>query len=75
MLTIYPESELFKEIQIGNWFEETELEKLEELKTLIDNLDIPVFFSTLGASNTIFVQGNLPNCARGYYFPKDDDNS
>lgn len=60
MLTIYPESELFGEIQAGNWFEETELEKLEELSTLIDNLDIPVFFATLGASNALFVQGNLP---------------
>lgn len=60
MITIYPESELFTEVQAGNWSEETELEKLEELKTLIENLDIPVFFATLGASNAIFVQGQLP---------------
>ena len=60
MLTIYPESELFAEVQAGNWSEETELEKLEELKILIENLDIPVFFATLGASNAIFVQGQLP---------------
>jgi len=60
MLTIYPESELFSEIQAGNWSEETELEKLEELKTLIENLDIPVIFATLGASNAIFLQGQLP---------------
>lgn len=61
MLTVYPESELFSDIQAGNWSEETELEKLEELKTLIENLDIPVFFATLGVSNAIFVQGQLPN--------------
>jgi radical SAM superfamily enzyme YgiQ (UPF0313 family) len=60
MLTIYPESELFAEIQAGNWSEQTEIEKLEELKTLIKNLDIPVFFATLGASNALFVQGQLP---------------
>jgi radical SAM superfamily enzyme YgiQ (UPF0313 family) len=60
MLTIYPESELFAEIQAGNWSEEKELEKLEELKTLIENLDIPVFFATLGASNVLFVEGQLP---------------
>ena len=60
MLTIYLESELFAEVQAGNWSEETELEKLEELKILIENLDIPVFFATLGASNAIFVQGQLP---------------
>ncbi|MBU2702954.1 radical SAM superfamily enzyme YgiQ (UPF0313 family) [Sporomusaceae bacterium BoRhaA] len=60
MLTIYPNSELFAELQAGNWFEETELEKLEELKTLIGNLDIPVYFATLGASNALFVEGQLP---------------
>ena len=60
MLTICPNSELFAEIQAGNWSEETELEKLDELRTLIENLDIPVFFATLGASNAIFAQGQLP---------------
>ncbi|EHI98982.1 Radical SAM domain protein [Clostridium sp. DL-VIII] len=60
MLTVYPESELYVEIQSGNWSEETEIEKLDELKTLIENLDIPVYFATLGASNAIFVQGQLP---------------
>lgn len=60
MLTIYPESELFAELQAGNWSEETELEKLEELKTLIENLDTPVYFATLGASNALFVEGQLP---------------
>lgn len=60
MLTVYPESELYSEIQSGNWAEEKELEKLDELKTLIENLDIPTFFATLGASNAIFVQGLLP---------------
>lgn len=60
MLTIYPESELSAEIQAGNWSEETELEKLEELKILIENLDIPVFVATLGASNALFIEGQLP---------------
>jgi radical SAM superfamily enzyme YgiQ (UPF0313 family) len=60
MLTIYPGSELFDEIQAGNWSEQTELEKLEELKTLIENLDIPVYFATLGASNAVWVEGELP---------------
>lgn len=60
MLTVYPESELFAEIQSGNWSEETELEKLEELKTLVENLNIPVYFATLGVSNALFVEGQLP---------------
>lgn len=35
-------------------------EKLEELKILIQNLNIPVYFATLGASNALFVEGQLP---------------
>ena len=60
MLTIYPTSELYKEIQDGNWKEETEIEKLYELKTLIQQLDIPTYFATMGASNCINVEGRLP---------------
>ena len=60
MLTIFPESELFQEIQAGNWEEEGELEKLQELKALIEHLEIPVFFASLGASNAVWVQGTLP---------------
>lgn len=60
MLTVYPNSELYQEIQAGNWEEESELEKLEELKTLIEHLKIPTYFATLGASNAIQVQGELP---------------
>ena len=50
MLTIYPESELYGEVQKGRWQEESELEKLEEVKALIEHLEIPVYFATLGAS-------------------------
>lgn len=60
MLTIYPASELYQEIQDGNWTEETELEKLHEMKTLIGNLNIDTYFATMGASNCVNVEGNLP---------------
>lgn len=60
MLTIYPESELYQEIQNGNWQEEGEIEKYRELKVLVENLEIPVHFAALGASNAIQMQGNLP---------------
>ena len=60
MLTIYPNSELYAEIQKGNWQEEAEIEKYQELKTLIENLDIPVWFGAMGASNPIQIQGMLP---------------
>lgn len=60
MLTVYPDSGLYREIQEGNWHEELELEKYEELKTLVENLDIPVWFGALGASNPIPIEGTLP---------------
>lgn len=60
MLTIYKNSELYKEIQAGNWKEENEIEKLIELKTLIENLKITTRIVTDGASNLIQVRGNLP---------------
>ncbi len=60
MMTIYPASELYQEIQSGNWKEETETEKLMELKTLIGNLNIPAYFATMGASNCVNVEGHLP---------------
>jgi len=60
MLTVFPESELYQEIQDGNWAEESELEKLKEVRTLIAHLTIPVRFATLGASNAVWVDGHLP---------------
>lgn len=60
MLTIYPASELYQEIQAGNWTEETEIEKLYELRTLIERVDIDTYFATMGASNCVNVEGRLP---------------
>lgn len=61
MLTIYPDSELFGAVQAGDWNEEAELEKYKELKTLVEALEIPVWFGALGASNPIPIQGTLPD--------------
>lgn len=60
MLTVYPDSRLYQEIQAGNWREAGEVEKYEELKTLVSYLDIPVTFAALGASNAYQFQGRLP---------------
>lgn len=60
MLTIYPNSELYREIVKGNWVEENEIEKYKELKNLIENLEINTEFAALGASNAIQLQGFLP---------------
>jgi len=60
MLTIYPDSELYREIKSGNWKEESEHEKYREIKTLVEGLQIPTEFAALGASNAVQLQGDLP---------------
>ena len=60
MLTIYPDSELYQEIQRGNWKEENEIEKYKEIRTLLESLEIPTQFAALGASNAFQFQGTLP---------------
>lgn len=60
MLTIYPDSELYQEIQRGNWREESEIEKYKETRTLLESLEIPTQFAALGASNEFRFQGTLP---------------
>lgn len=60
ILTIYKNSELYQEIITGNWEEETEIEKYQEIKALVKNLEIPVEFAMLGASNPVMLQGRLP---------------
>lgn len=60
MLTIYPESELYQDIQNGGWEEEGELEKYRELRVLVENLNISTCFAAMGASNAFQLRGRLP---------------
>jgi radical SAM superfamily enzyme YgiQ (UPF0313 family) len=61
MLTIYPDSELYLDIQKGNWQEETEIEKYHEMRTLVESLNISTYFAAMGASNLFQLRGRLPN--------------
>lgn len=60
MLTVFETSKLFREIQLGIWQEESEYEKLNEVKMLIESLKINAHFAALGSSNAFNFQGNLP---------------
>ena len=60
MLTVYPDSELYQEIQNGNWREESEHEKYHEIRTLVKHLNGPTFFAAMGASNAFQISGHLP---------------
>ena len=65
MLTIYRSSALYREIEAGRWHEATEVEKYEEVKELVAQLDIPVEFAMLGASNPVMLHGRLPEQREG----------
>lgn len=60
MLTIYTDSELYKEIKTGKWEEEGEVEKYRELRMLIENLNISTYFAAMGASNAFQLRGQIP---------------
>lgn len=60
MLTVYPDSSLFQEIQNGHWKEAGEIEKYREIRALLDGLTIPTQFAAMGASNAFQFQGALP---------------
>lgn len=60
MLTVYASSELYQEMVSGNWEEETEVEKYEEVRELVTQLAIETEFAMLGASNPVMLRGKLP---------------
>ena len=60
MLTLYPDSRQYGEMRQGNWREESETEKYQEVRTLIAELKIPTIFAAMGASNAYQMWGELP---------------
>lgn len=60
MLTVFETSQLYQEIHLGNWQEESEFEKLKELRLLIEKLEINTHFAALGSSNAFNFQGKIP---------------
>lgn len=60
-LTIFPESQLFQELQDGKYIEEPEIERLIELRTLIGQLNINTNILSNHVSNTVPITGILPN--------------
>lgn len=60
-LTVFPESELYEEIQRGNFAEATEHERLLELKTFISRLCIETTLLGNTVSNTVPFIGMIPN--------------
>lgn len=59
-LSIFPETELGKELVSGTYTETSELEKLEELKVFLENLNAETVFSMEHITNLISMKGKIP---------------
>lgn len=61
-LTLFPESDLYLEVQRGAFAEASEYERIEELKTLIANIhsDAPTTILANTVSNPVPIVGRLP---------------
>ena len=60
-LTVFPESELYREIQKGDYTEATEQERLLELRTFIGALRLKTTLLGNTVSNTVPFAGMIPN--------------
>ena len=60
-LTVFPDSELYEEIQRGDFVEATEHERLLELRTFISRLHIETTLLGNTVSNTVPFIGMIPN--------------
>jgi len=60
-LTIFPESQLYQEVIDGTYEEEPEIERLVEMRTLIERLKIKTNLLGHHVSNTVPITGALPN--------------
>lgn len=60
-LTIFPESQLYQELKDGIYEEEPEVERLIELRTLLNNLTIKTNILAHHVSNPVPITGALPH--------------
>lgn len=60
-LTIFPESKLYQEVTDGTYEEEPEIERLMEMRTLIERLTVKVNLLGHHVSNTVPITGALPD--------------
>lgn len=60
-LTVFPESRLYDEVSDGTYIEEPEIERLVEIRTFIDRLNIRVNLLGHHISNTVAITGALPD--------------
>ena len=59
-VSILPGTELYEEVESGDFEEASERERLEELRTLIANLNNKVTVDSANASSSVYFQADLP---------------
>ena len=59
-LTLFPDTPLSKDRDNGSFVEATEVERFEELKTLIENIKVPTIFRAEHVTLPVPIRGNLP---------------
>lgn len=60
-LTVFPDSGLYKDLKNGTFVEASEHERLQEIKTLINSLNISTHMFANTISNPVPLSGYLPN--------------
>lgn len=60
-LTVFPDSELYQDVQAGKFVEANEHERVQEIHTLVSNLKNQMHFFANTVSNPVPMSGLLPN--------------
>ena len=60
-MTLFPDSRLALDVEQGRFTPAGELERLKEVRELVAGLKIETFLSTAHVSDTVHVEGMLPN--------------
>nr|MCR5668517.1 hypothetical protein [Lachnospiraceae bacterium] len=59
-LTLFPDTPLSKDLKAGKFTEATELERFEELKALIQAINVPTVFKAEHVTMPAPIRGTLP---------------
>jgi radical SAM superfamily enzyme YgiQ (UPF0313 family) len=60
-VSILPDTELYEEVQAGEFEEASERERLHEIRALIANMDNRITVDTANASSSVYFKANLPD--------------
>lgn len=59
-VSVLPETKLFEQMQAGQWVEASEKERIEEIRTLLNELQIPITVNSGTSTSTVRFEVKLP---------------